>query len=42
MAVSEATSDYKYLFVNLAPYCDPNLRLKSHVHDPDHQIVYLV
>ncbi len=40
MAISEA-GDYRYLFVNLAPYCDQRLRLKSQVHDSEHQYVFL-
>ena len=41
LAVSSTDDEYRYLFVNMAPYCDPKLRLKGQVHHKDHQIVYL-
>ncbi len=40
MAIRDA-GDFRYLFANLAPYCDERLRLKSQVHDTEHQFVFL-
>ena len=41
VAMAEHGQDFNYLFVNVAPFCPPKLRLKGQVHDPDHQYVYL-